>query len=90
MKKDFASLKDDFQNPLGGNRKGFSYPQDSTDDPYHKPAIYWPLIQPGRLAQLAERLPYKEEVTGSSPVPPTMKVPYIQLFAGIGRAGCFG
>ncbi len=25
----------------------------------------------GRLAQLEERLPYKEEVTGSSPVPPT-------------------
>src|SRR5436305_14776448 len=25
----------------------------------------------GRLAQLVERLPYKQEVTGSSPVPPT-------------------
>jgi hypothetical protein len=25
---------------------------------------------PGRLAQLGERLPYKQEVTGSSPVPP--------------------
>jgi hypothetical protein len=24
----------------------------------------------GRLAQLGERLPYKQEVTGSSPVPP--------------------
>jgi hypothetical protein len=26
--------------------------------------------QPGRLAQLGERLPYKQEVTGSIPVPP--------------------
>ena len=25
----------------------------------------------GRLAQLGERLPYKQEVAGSSPVPPT-------------------
>ena len=26
----------------------------------------------GRLAQLVERLPYKQEVTGSSPVPPIL------------------
>ena len=26
----------------------------------------------GRIAQLEERCPYKAEVTGSSPVPPTM------------------
>jgi hypothetical protein len=26
---------------------------------------------PGRLAQLGERLPYKQEVAGSSPAPPT-------------------
>jgi hypothetical protein len=29
----------------------------------------------GRLAQLGERLPYKQEVTGSSPVPPTFRSP---------------
>jgi hypothetical protein len=28
------------------------------------------ILGPGRLAQLEERLPYKQEVTGSSPVPP--------------------
>ena len=28
----------------------------------------------GRVAQLGERFPYKEEVTGSSPVPPTKQV----------------
>src|SRR5439155_13437028 len=27
----------------------------------------------GRLAQSGERLPYKQEVTGSSPVPPTIQ-----------------
>ena len=26
-------------------------------------------LHPGRLAQLVERLPYKQDVTGSSPVP---------------------
>ena len=26
----------------------------------------------GRIAQLGERFPYKEDVTGSSPVPPTI------------------
>ena len=30
---------------------------------------------PGRLAQLGERLPYKQEVTGSSPVPPIERFP---------------
>jgi hypothetical protein len=29
-----------------------------------------PSARRGRLAQLVERLPYKQEVTGSSPVPP--------------------
>jgi hypothetical protein len=29
----------------------------------------------GRLAQLGERLPYKQEVLGSSPGPPTHRVP---------------
>ena len=28
-------------------------------------------LQFGRLAQLVEHLPYKQDVTGSSPVPPT-------------------
>jgi hypothetical protein len=28
----------------------------------------------GRIAQLEERCPYKAEVTGSIPVPPTMQV----------------
>ncbi len=32
----------------------------------------WFVSSAGRLAQLEERLPYKEEVTGSSPVPPTI------------------
>src|SRR3989442_3437990 len=30
----------------------------------------------GRIAQLGERSPYKAEVTGSSPVPPTTLAPY--------------
>ncbi len=29
----------------------------------------------GRLAQLVERLPYKQEVTGSIPVPPMVEKP---------------
>ena len=29
----------------------------------------------GRLAQLGERLPYKQEVAGSSPAPPTRRIP---------------
>jgi ketosteroid isomerase-like protein len=44
----------------------------------------------GRLAQLGERLPYKQEVTGSSPVPPivdrpvqTQKTVIEQLFAAV-------
>jgi hypothetical protein len=28
----------------------------------------------GRLAQLGERLPYKQEVAGSSPAPPTRRI----------------
>ena len=40
--------------------------------------FWWPYIEPkgirGRVAQLEERRPYKPEVTGSSPVPPTMKL----------------
>ncbi len=31
-----------------------------------------PILEHGRLAQLGERQPYKLDVTGSSPVPPTM------------------
>ncbi len=30
----------------------------------------------GQLAQLVERLPYKQDVTGSSPVPPIVPVFY--------------
>src|SRR5439155_2115304 len=33
------------------------------------------LFVPGRLAQLGERLPYKQEVGGSIPSPPTQKGP---------------
>ena len=33
----------------------------------------------GRLAQLGEHLPYKQRVTGSSPVAPTMSGPVVQL-----------
>ena len=36
--------------------------------------------QNGSLAQLGERLPYKQDVTGSSPVTPTIKYgPVVQL-----------
>ena len=34
----------------------------------------------GGLAQLGEHLPYKQRVTGSSPVPPTKKILIIQSF----------
>ena len=34
----------------------------------------------GRLAQLGERLPYKQEVAGSSPAPPTKKGPGDRAF----------
>ena len=33
------------------------------------------LCPEGRLAQLGERLPYKQEVAGSSPAPPTRRIP---------------
>ena len=33
-------------------------------------------MRPGRLAQLGERFPYKEEVAGSSPAPPTLTAPF--------------
>jgi hypothetical protein len=32
------------------------------------------IVGAGRLAQLVERLPYKQEVTGSSPVPPIVEI----------------
>jgi hypothetical protein len=35
--------------------------------------------KPGRLAQLVELLPYKQAVTGSSPVPSIIKIPQIQI-----------
>jgi hypothetical protein len=35
------------------------------------PILDIPDVQSGRLAQLGEHLPYKQGVTGSSPVPPT-------------------
>ena len=31
-------------------------------------------LKNGRIAQLEERLPYTQEVTGSSPVPPTNEI----------------
>ena len=33
-----------------------------------------PFIYPGTIAQLGEHLPYKQGVTGSSPVGPTIKL----------------
>ena len=36
-------------------------------------------LQQGRLAQLGEHLPYKQRVTGSSPVVPTIFGPVVQL-----------
>src|SRR2546428_544361 len=38
----------------------------------------------GRIAQLGERSPYKAEVTGSSPVPPTTLAPYRGAADGAG------
>ena len=38
----------------------------------------------GRLAQLVERLPYKQEVTGSSPVPPIAESPGAIAFLATG------
>jgi hypothetical protein len=40
-----------------------------------RPVIAGTIGLPGRLAQLVERLPYKQEVTGSSPVPPIGEIP---------------
>ena len=37
------------------------------------------IIMHGRLAQLGEHLPYKQGVTGSSPVSSTMHGPVVQL-----------
>jgi hypothetical protein len=39
----------------------------------------------GRLAQLVERLPYKQEVTGSSPVPPISNRPANPCFLARSR-----
>ena len=39
----------------------------------------------GRLAQLGEHLPYKQGVTGSSPVGPTTKVAWLCRSGGTGR-----
>lgn len=40
-------------------------------------------MQHGRLAQLVERLPYKQDVTGSSPVSPICRVLNIELSEGL-------
>src|ERR671935_1706694 len=50
-------------------------PPPSTSGPGHGPfkavaRVRIPLASPGRLAQLGERLPYKQEVGGSIPSPP--------------------
>ncbi len=59
---------------------------DVPDKPHQRAKIF----VPGRLAQLGERLPYKQEVTGSSPVPPTQKIPVNRgFFVGIrARSEC--
>jgi hypothetical protein len=36
------------------------------------------LVKNGRLAQLVERYPYKVDVTGSSPVVPTINKPFVE------------
>ncbi len=41
------------------------------------------LAEPGRLAQLGERFPYKEEVGGSSPSTPTAENPYVARDFGL-------
>jgi hypothetical protein len=46
-------------------------PPTSGDSPLAAPGVEWGLS--GRLAQPAERFLHTEEVTGSSPVPPTSK-----------------
>ena len=53
-------------------------PPPSTSGPGHSPfkavaRVRIPLGAPGRLAQLGERLPYKQEVACSSHAPPTEK-----------------
>jgi hypothetical protein len=49
-----------------------------------------PLNSPrGRLAQLGERLPYKQEVAGSSPAPPTRKRLLSGLFHYLDRQRLF-
>jgi hypothetical protein len=45
-----------------------------------------PSARRGRLAQLVERLPYKQEVTGSSPVPPIQKACMSQKTISLGAA----
>ena len=41
----------------------------------------------GSIAQLGEHLPYKQGVTGSSPVVPTSFFNFIRLCSSVGRAG---
>ena len=46
---------------------------------------YKNLISHGIIAQLGEHLPYKQGVTGSSPVGPTTKSPWLCRSGGTGR-----
>ena len=39
----------------------------------------------GSLAQLGEQLPYKQWVTGSSPVAPTIKIVRMNIYAGMAQ-----
>src|SRR5579864_3567317 len=41
----------------------------------------------GRIAQLVEHLPYKEGVTGSSPVSPTTKKPFATSICAVRLSG---
>ncbi len=36
-------------------------------------------LRPGRIAQLGERRPYKPEVAGSIPVPPTIRLQIVEF-----------
>jgi hypothetical protein len=61
-------------------------PPPSTSGPGHSPfkavaRVRIPLGAPGRLAQLGERLPYKQEVACSSHAPPTSESPGNRAFS---------
>ena len=47
---------------------------------YYNQAVARAIANPGSIAQLVEHMPYKHGVTGSSPVVPTTKSPFIRNY----------